>query len=92
MNITLTSEQAQIVQQKLQSGHYPTIDDLFTLAFQLLDDWEEQSITEDPVWIASTRQKVDAAIQSLEVNGGHDGERVANQLLDKFQQARQTQQ
>jgi antitoxin ParD1/3/4 len=92
MDITLTPEQTQIIQQKLQSGRYQTIDDVLTQAFQLLDDWEEHSITEDPTWIASTRQKVDAAIQSLELNGGHDGETVVNQLLDKFRQARETQQ
>jgi len=92
MDITLTTEQAQIIQQKLQSGRYPTIDDLLTQAFQLLDDWDEHSITEDPTWIESTRQKVDVAIQSLESNGGHDGETVVNQLLDKFRQARKAQQ
>jgi antitoxin ParD1/3/4 len=91
MNITLTPEQAQIIQQKLQSGRYQTLDDLLAQAFQLLDDWEEHSLTEDPAWIESTRQKVDAAIQSLEQNGGTDGETVVNQLLDKFRQARQIQ-
>ncbi|MBW4621206.1 MAG: hypothetical protein KME17_17860 [Cyanosarcina radialis HA8281-LM2] len=92
MNITLTPEQAQIVQQKLQSGRYETLDDLLAQAFQLLDDWEEHSLTEDPAWIESTRQKVDAAIRSLEQKGGTDGETAVNQLLDKFQQARQSQQ
>lgn len=91
MNITLTPEQAQILQQKLQSGRYQTLDDLLAQAFQLLDDWEEQSLTEDYTWIDSTRQKVDAAIQSLEQNGGTDGEIVVHQLLDKFRQARQSQ-
>jgi antitoxin ParD1/3/4 len=42
--------------------------------------------------IESTRQKVDAAIRSLEQKGGMDGETAVNQLLDKFQQARQSQQ
>jgi antitoxin ParD1/3/4 len=92
MNITLTPEQAQIVQQKLQSGRYETLDDLLAQAFQLLDDWEEHSLTEDPGWIESTRQKVDAAIRSLEQKGGTDGETAVNQLLAKFQQARQSQQ
>ena len=44
MNITLTPEQSQIVAQKLQSGHYQNTDDLFSQAFQLLDDWEEHSL------------------------------------------------
>jgi antitoxin ParD1/3/4 len=92
MNITLTPAQARIVQQKLQNGCYETIDDLLSQAFQLLEDWEEHSVAEDPAWIASTRQKVEAAIQPLERNGGTDGEIVVNQLLDKFRQAREAQQ
>ena len=76
MNITLTPEHDQLIQQKLQSGRYQNIDDLLLQAFQLLDDWEETSLTEDPDWIATTRSKVDTAIVSLEANGGHDGETV----------------
>jgi antitoxin ParD1/3/4 len=89
MNITLTPEQSQIVAQKLQSGHYQNMDDLFIQAFQLLDDWEEHSLTESPDWIVATRTKVDAAISSLAVNGGNDGEATVSQLLDRFRQARE---
>jgi antitoxin ParD1/3/4 len=91
VNITLTPEQAEIIQQKLRSGRYKSIDDLLTQAFQLLDDWDEDSLIEDPDWIESTRQKVDEAILSLEANGGSDGETVVNQMLDKFRQARESQ-
>jgi antitoxin ParD1/3/4 len=92
MNITLTPEQSQIVQQKLQSGRYQNIDDLLLQAFQLLDDWENHSLTESPDWIATTRTKVDAATASLAANGGHDGETAIAQLLDKFRQAREASQ
>lgn len=91
MNITLTPEQVEIIKQKLQSGRYKTVDDLLTQAFLLLDDWDECSLTEDPTWIEATRKKVDAAIQSLEANGGTDGETVVTQLLDKFRKARESQ-
>jgi antitoxin ParD1/3/4 len=92
VNITLTPEQAEIIQQKLRSGRYKSIDDILTQAFQLLEDWDEDSLIEDPDWIESTRQKVDEAILSLEANGGSDGEMVVNQMLDKFRQARESQQ
>lgn len=92
MNITLTPEQSRIVQQKLQSGRYQDIDDLLVQAFQLLDDWEEHSLTESPDWIASTRTKVDVAIASIAANGGNDGETAISQLLDKFRQAREASQ
>ena len=90
MDITLTPEQSQIVAQKLQSGRYQNMDDLFIQAFQLLDDWEEHSLTESSDWIANTRTKVDAAISSRAANGGNDGETAVSQLLDKFRQARET--
>jgi antitoxin ParD1/3/4 len=92
MNITLTPEQSRLIEQKLQSGRYQNIDDLLIQAFQLLDDWEEHSLTESPDWIATTRTKVDAAIASLAANGGHDGETAISQLLDKFRQAREASQ
>jgi antitoxin ParD1/3/4 len=92
MNITLTPEQAQIIQQKLQSGRYRSVDDLLNQAFQLLDNWGEYSITEDSAWVESTREKVDAAIQSLDATSGTDGDIVVHQLLDKFRQARESQQ
>jgi antitoxin ParD1/3/4 len=92
MNITLTPEQSAIVQEKLQNGRYQNIDDLFVQAFQLLDDWEEHSLTESPDWITATRTKVDAAIASIAANGGHDGEAAISQLLDKFRQAREASQ
>jgi antitoxin ParD1/3/4 len=89
MNITLTPEQSRFIEQKLESGRYQNLDDLFIQAFQLLDDWEEHSLTESPDWIASTQAKVDAAISSLATNGGNDGEAAISQLLDKFRQARE---
>jgi antitoxin ParD1/3/4 len=92
MNITLTPEQSRLIEQKLQSGRYQNLDDLLIQAFQLLDDWEEHSLTESPDWIAATRTKVDAAIASIAVNGGNDGETAISQLLDKYRQAREASQ
>jgi antitoxin ParD1/3/4 len=91
VNITLTPEQVEIIQQKLQSGRYKTVEDLLAQAFQLLDDWDDYSLSEDPAWIESTRVKVDEAIASLEAKGGTDGETVVNQMLNKFHQARESQ-
>jgi len=89
MNITLTPEQAQLVQTKLQSGRYSTLEDLLAQAFLLLDEWEEQDLAHDPDWVASTQTKVGAAVQSIEANGGQDGETVVNDLLQKFSRARE---
>ena len=89
MNILLTPEQAKIIHQKLQSGRYQNVDDAIDRAIQLLDEWDDDTFTEDPEWIANTQQKVDVAIDSLAANGGTDGTTVVNRLLDKFRQARQ---
>jgi antitoxin ParD1/3/4 len=89
MNITLTPEQSRFIEEKLQSGRYQNLDNLLIQAFQLLDDWEEHSLTESPDWIAATRTKVDAAIASIATNGGNDGETAISQLIDKFCQARE---
>jgi antitoxin ParD1/3/4 len=89
MNILLTPEQAEIIQQKLQSGRYQNVDDAIERAIQLLDEWDDETLTEDPDWIANTQHKVDLAIDSLAANGGTDGTIVVNRLMDKFRQARQ---
>jgi antitoxin ParD1/3/4 len=88
VNILLTPEQAEIIQQKLQSGRYQNVDDAIDRAIQLLDEYEDNLLTEDPTWIANTQPKVDRAIDSLAKNGGSDGTIVVDRLLDKFRQAR----
>ncbi len=89
MNVTLTPEQSKIIQVKLQSGRYQTIEEVLAQALPLLDDWDELSLTDDTAWIESTRGKVDEAVRSLAENGGTDGETVVDRLLDKFRQAHQ---
>jgi antitoxin ParD1/3/4 len=90
VNIILTPEQTEIIQQKLQSGRYQNVNDAIDRAIQLLDEWDEHSLTEDPNWIVTTQQKVDVAIDSLAANGGTDGETAINQLLAKFDRVRQS--
>jgi antitoxin ParD1/3/4 len=90
MNVTLTPEQTEIIQVKLRSGRYQTIEDVMAQAFLLLDDWDEDSLTDDPAWIESTQRKVNDAVKSLAENGGTDGETVVGQLLDRFRQARES--
>jgi antitoxin ParD1/3/4 len=90
MNIVLTPEQSEIIQQKLQSGRYQNVDDAIDRAIQLLDESEDNPVTEDPTWIANTQQKVDLAIDSLAKNGGTDGIIVVDRLLEKFRQARRS--
>ena len=54
MNIVLTPEQVEIIQQKLHSGRYKNVDDAIDRAIQLLDESEDNLLTDDPTWIANT--------------------------------------
>ncbi len=87
MNITLKPEQAELIQQKLNSGKYNNADEVITAALELL----ERRDREDRTWVEETREKVDVAIEELRRGEGIDGELVVTQLQEKLRQARQGQ-
>jgi len=87
MNITLKPEQAELIQQKLNSGKYNNADEVITAALELL----ERRDREDRTWVEETREKVDVAIEELRRGDGIDGELVVTQLQEKLRQARQGQ-
>jgi antitoxin ParD1/3/4 len=87
MNITLKPEQADFIQQKLNSGKYSNVDEIIVEAFRLLDERDE----EYQKWVESTRQKVDVAIEELRHGEGIDGDVVVDQLKEKLRQLRQEQ-
>lgn len=85
MNITLKPEQAELIQQKLNSGKYNNADEVITAALELL----ERRDREERTWVEETREKVDVAIEELSRGEGIDGELVVTQLQEKLRQARQ---
>jgi antitoxin ParD1/3/4 len=87
MNITLKPEQADFIQQKLNSGKYSNVDEIIVEAFRLLDERDE----EYQKWVESTRQKVDVAIEELRRGEGIEGDVVVAQLKEKLRQLRQDQ-
>jgi antitoxin ParD1/3/4 len=89
MNITLLPEHEQFIQARLQSGQYQSINELFSQAIALLIESEEEELTQDPTWIESTRTKVTQAIESIETNGGTDGDTAMAKLLDRYQRSAQ---
>ncbi|MDB9516550.1 type II toxin-antitoxin system ParD family antitoxin [Roseofilum reptotaenium CS-1145] len=86
MDITLKSEQADLVQQQINSGKYHTPEEVISEALQLLSqrnrDYEE--------WVEETRNKVDIAIEELRQGEGIDGEFVVAQLKEKINKARKS--
>ncbi len=91
MNITLLPEHEEFVQDRLQTGQYKTIDEIFSHAIALLIESDiecDDDLVFEASWVESTRQKIDAARDSIKVNGGNDGETVVAGLIDRYQQAR----
>jgi len=81
MNIILNNEQVELIQAKINSGKYQTIEQVINEALQLL----EQRDREDQKWVQETRKKVDEAIEELRRGEGIDGELVIAQLQEKLQ-------
>lgn len=77
MNIILKPKQKALIQSKLQSGQYQTVDDVIQTALDLLDEQDNA----DEQWVIETRAKVDEGIVSLERGEGINGETFVNQLL-----------
>jgi antitoxin ParD1/3/4 len=87
MNITLIPDHEKYIETRIQSGVYQSIDELMNCAIALLiESEEEEDLIHNPAWIESTRHKVTAAIDSLKSNGGTNGETAIAQLLDRYQQ------
>lgn len=86
MSISLTPDQEQFIQTKLQSGKYRSAEELLEVALRLLDEYDRA----DAAWIEEIREKIDAALNTSEPPV--DGETFVNGILDRFQQMRQAQQ
>lgn len=87
MSITLTKTQEQFIQTKLRTGKYRSAEEVLEIALQLLDEYERA----DSEWLNSVRAKIDAAIAVSEQTPPIDGEPFIAEILDRFQQARETQ-
>jgi len=87
MSISLTSEQEHFIQTKLQTGKYQSAEEIITIALQLLDECDRA----DTAWIEDMRSKIDAAVLASEQTLPIDGETFVNQILERFQPARQSQ-
>jgi len=87
MKITLKSEQAELIQQQINSGKYQTPEEVIAEALALLDRRDRDY----QIWVEETRKKVDVAIEELRQGEGIEGEVVVAQLKDKLNKARQSQ-
>jgi antitoxin ParD1/3/4 len=87
MIITLRPEHEKFIQSKIIEGQFSNPDEAVDIAFRLL----EKCSTEYSAWISEVRGQV--AIAKAEVARGEtiDGETFVESILDKFRQAKITQ-
>jgi antitoxin ParD1/3/4 len=87
MIITLRPEHEKFIQSKITEGQFSNPDEAVDMAFRLL----EKCSTEYAEWIDEVRGQV--AIAKAEVARGEtlDGETFVEGILDKFRQAKVTQ-
>lgn len=85
MSISLTPAQEHLIQTKLQSGKYHSVEEVLEMALRLLDEYD----LADAEWVEEVRAKIDAAVEASTHTLPIDGETFVNQILERFQQANQ---
>jgi len=85
MSISLTPHQERLIQKKLQTGKYNSVEEVLEIALRLLDEYDRA----EAEWVEDVRGKIDAAIAISEQTPPIEGETFVNQILDRFKQQRQ---
>jgi antitoxin ParD1/3/4 len=83
MSINFTPNQERLIQTKLQSGKYRSVEEVLEMALRLLDEYDRA----DAEWVDEVREKIDAALEASTHTASIDGETFVNQVLKRFQQA-----
>jgi antitoxin ParD1/3/4 len=85
MSISLTPDQERLIQTKLQSGKYHSVEEVLAIALRLLDEYDRA----DAEWVEEIRTKIDAAIEASTHTPPIDGETFVSKILERFQPANQ---
>ena len=92
MQITLSSQQSQILESLSQQGGYPSIEDAIDTALVLLaDEIIQQSSEETPeylAWVEQTCLKIEVGVQAVERGDVLDATVVLDRLRSKVEAAR----
>ncbi len=83
MSISLTPDQEHLIQTKLKSGKYHSVEEVIEMALRLLDQYDRS----ESEWIEEVRVKIDAAVEASHLTPPIDGETFVNGILKRFQQA-----
>lgn len=85
MDIILKPEQEQLIQAKVNSGKYITVDEVIAEALQLLDERDKHY----QKWVEDTRQKVAVGLEQLDRGEGIEVQTVINKLKEKVNFAKE---
>jgi len=83
MNITLTPAQENLVQSKISTGKYRSMQEVIEIALLLFDEYEQA----ESEWSLSVRDKIQAAIAMSEQVPPVDGESFVQGILERFKRA-----
>ena len=84
MQIAIKPDQEQYILEKLQQGKYKSIDELLSIAFQLLEQHEEKEKQ-----LSELRRKIAEGTEQLRQGEVIEGELVFQQLQEKLKQMEQ---
>ena len=84
MQIAIKSDQEKYILEKLQQGKYKSIDELLSIAFQLLEQHEEKEKQ-----LSELRRKIVEGTEQIRHGEVIEGELVFQQLQEKLKQMEQ---
>lgn len=79
MQIAIKPDQEQYILEKLQQGKYKSIDELLSIAFQLLEEHDEKEKQ-----LSQLRRKIAEGTEQLRQSEVIEGELVFQQLQEKL--------
>ncbi|MDE5083770.1 MAG: type II toxin-antitoxin system ParD family antitoxin [Trichodesmium sp. St18_bin1] len=85
MDIILKPELEKLILAKVNSGKYTTVDEVITVALQLLDERDKHY----QKWVEDTRQKVAVGLAQLNRGEGIEAQTVIKKLKEKVHQAKE---
>jgi antitoxin ParD1/3/4 len=86
MQIAVKADQEKYILEKLQEGKYKNIDELLSVAFQLLEQHDEKEKQ-----LIELRQKIAEGTEQLRQGEVIEGELVFQQLQERLKQMEQSQ-
>jgi antitoxin ParD1/3/4 len=84
MQIAVKPDQEKYILEKLQQGKYKSIDELLSIAFQLLEEHEEKEKQ-----LSELRRKIAEGTEQIRQGEVIEGELVFQQLQEKLKQMEQ---